>query len=78
MSLCEKCPLPLKVDYCCRSNPDTQETKVFINKRSGELLIACSDLRTDGNCASYEERPEACRAYECEELYSQGLGANRE
>ncbi len=78
MSLCEKCPLPVKAEYCCRSNPDTQAVKTFTNKATGELLTVCSDLQTDGSCATYYERPDACSGYECEQLYSEGLGASRE
>ncbi len=78
MGLCETCPLPVKADYCCKSNPDSQATKTFINRTTGLALTVCSELQTNGACASYYDRPDACRGYECEELYSQGLGANRQ
>lgn len=72
-SLCETCPILEIIDTCCSSNPDTGATKIVRSKRTGETIEVCDNLGTDGGCEIYDERPEQCREYVCEEIYAQGL-----
>lgn len=72
---CEKCPITKKIAYCCRSNPDTGGTKILRFGKSGLRVTACDNLATDGSCESPDGRPEDCKGYVCEEVYSKGLNS---
>ena len=73
-SACEKCPISKKIACCCGSNPETGETKTVKIKKTGQKVTACKSLGPDGSCLIYDERPEDCGAYVCEEIYAMGLG----
>lgn len=77
-NLCEECPIPKKIGFCCSSNPETGATREVLLKRSLQVITVCDQLQNDGSCGIYNERPEACASYACEELYAMGLGAQRE
>lgn len=76
-NLCETCPIQTKTEYCCGSSPQTGETGPVRFKKSGLIVDVCAQLENDGKCADYSQRPEPCKGYECEKLYSLGLGAQR-
>lgn len=72
-NLCEKCPITKKIGECCSSNPETGETKILRFSKSGRKISVCNNFSTDGSCEIYYERPEACKTYTCEEVYTMGL-----
>jgi hypothetical protein len=75
-NLCRKCPIVRKITTCCESNPDTGETRTVRLKNSGQTIAVCNNLKSDGTCEEYAERPEPCKAYVCEPLYAMGLDSS--
>jgi hypothetical protein len=72
---CEKCTMDTKVEFCCGSNPVTGKTKLMMSNETGEIFSVCNRLAADGSCKIYDRRPEACKAYACEEVYAMGLNS---
>ena len=77
-NLCETCPIAMKIDTCCSSNPETGKIKEVRLVEDGYSTTVCSSLQSDGSCGIYYERPQDCDDYVCEEIYALGLGAQRE
>lgn len=76
-NLCETCPIATKIDTCCSSDPETGTTKEVRLVKDGYSTIVCTSLQSDGSCGIYEERPQDCVSYDCEDIYALGLGAQR-
>jgi len=74
---CETCPITDKIAFCCSSNPETGKSKLMRFTKSRQTVYTCDKLTTDGSCEIYNERPEACKGYSCEEVYSMGLNSER-
>lgn len=68
---CFNCKIENKVSYCCGSHPETGEVKELTTLEG--FFLACPNLSADGDCEIYEDRPQACRDYECPEFYEQDL-----
>ena len=77
-NLCETCPIATKIDICCSSNPETGTAKEARLVKDGYSTFVCNSLQSDGSCGIYDERPEDCSSFVCEEIYALGLGAQRE
>lgn len=76
-SLCERCPIVIKAENCCGSDPRTRKFVLLTNRRTGMRVQVCPELETDGSCRIYYERPQECKSYVCENLYAQGLDSSR-
>ena len=60
---CKYCSINDKLDYCCRCEPETYETKNL--KIDNETYRVCPELNKDLECSIYERRPDICREWQC-------------
>jgi len=72
---CESCPMADKIALCCSSNPETGRTKTLKFIKTQQLIRVCDKFQTDGSCGVYDERPDDCRSFVCERVYSMGLNS---
>ena len=64
MNPCDECPIDDKIYECCGRFPETGETACFTTT-DNRTVYACPNLRADGKCGIYENRPYACQAHHC-------------
>lgn len=63
---CIDCDIETKITYCCSSHPETGKSRLL--KTETAYFQACPELNRFGECKIYNERPEACKFYECPRL----------
>lgn len=62
--LCETCPLSDIIGLCCRSNPETGDSKLLLMDDGVEREV-CNYMTSSGECGAYEDRPGKCAEYFC-------------
>jgi Fe-S-cluster containining protein len=66
MTICSNCSIFQKLICCCGEHPETRE-KVKLEV-DGEEFEACPHLTKEGLCGSYNNRPEICSEFHCQDL----------